>query len=324
MNYIHNISKSSLKSSSSSRKSLAASEEVSKLQSEIELLKDTVASLKVSLESKDAAIGMLAREKEKIFVELKTTQRTSRNLQQQLIDERDINAKEKDYFKQEIERLSKSYENKYDKNIDNKETDMLREEIRSKDEVICNICSKYLKMKCNKNHLQEKIDKLHKNTQKTYQNIIHLLEENRKALDGLLNKMIQTATCIPNSKRYLKLLKVTANLHYENIEMKIQLTHNANNYSNSYKNMEEPVAISSEENLDKILKCTKKDNISSKYLKKFKSLYSNSYAKATVYDFEERRFLNYSKSLLKTPISSSKSNIKMHSDPCIINMLTDF
>lgn len=87
MNFRGILSKSSLRSSSSG-KSLTHSEEVSKLQSEIESLKQTIDSLKVSVESRDAAIGTLAREKEKIYVELKSAQRTNRNLHQQLVDER--------------------------------------------------------------------------------------------------------------------------------------------------------------------------------------------------------------------------------------------
>lgn len=86
MNFRRILSKSSLRSSSSSGK--GRPEEVSKLQSEVELLKQTIDSLKVSVESRDAAIGTLAREKEKIYVELKSAQRTNRNLHQQLVDER--------------------------------------------------------------------------------------------------------------------------------------------------------------------------------------------------------------------------------------------
>lgn len=88
MNFRRILSKSSLRSSTSSAKSISQSEEVSKLHTEIELLKQTVESLKVSVENRDAAIGTLAREKEKLYVELKSVQRTNRNLQQQLGDER--------------------------------------------------------------------------------------------------------------------------------------------------------------------------------------------------------------------------------------------
>lgn len=92
MNFRRILSKSSSRSSINSGKSASPSNdsEILKLQNEIEYLKQTVKALKVSLESRDAAIGTLAREKEKLFVELKSAQRTNRNLHQQLVDERYI------------------------------------------------------------------------------------------------------------------------------------------------------------------------------------------------------------------------------------------
>lgn len=87
MNYMRILSKGSL-ASSSSLKSFTSLEEVTKSQNEIEILKQTIESLKLTIENRDAAIGNLAREKEKIYVELKAIQRTNRNLHQQLEDER--------------------------------------------------------------------------------------------------------------------------------------------------------------------------------------------------------------------------------------------
>lgn len=86
MSFRH-TSKSSSRSSSP-RKSSSNPEESSKLYSELESLKQAVVSLKRSVESRDVAIGKLAREKEKLYVELKGAQRTNRNLRQQLVDER--------------------------------------------------------------------------------------------------------------------------------------------------------------------------------------------------------------------------------------------
>nr|XP_049705063.1 uncharacterized protein LOC110380780 isoform X2 [Helicoverpa armigera] len=176
MNFRRILSKSSLRSSSSSGKSHP--EEVAKLQSEIELLKQTIDSLKVSVESRDAAIGTLAREKEKIYVELKSAQRTNRNLHQQLVDERDIHSKEKDFLINEIKRLTKR--NEYESN-----------EQESKD---------------------------------TCEKIILLLQDNRKTLDNLLDKLLKSSSVSPNSKKYLKLLQINASLHYENTQLKIYLS----------------------------------------------------------------------------------------------------
>ncbi|XP_075986359.1 uncharacterized protein LOC142983409 [Anticarsia gemmatalis] len=227
MNFRSILSKSSLKSSSS-RKSLTHSDEVTKLQSEIESLKLTVDSLKVSVESRDAAIGTLAREKEKIYIELKSAQRTNRNIHQQLVDERDIHSKEKDFLINEIKRLSKRYENETiaEKNESSYEDQckMIYDELKAKDEVIYNIGAKYMKIKSSKLTLQKKFEKLQFQNKRTCENIILLLQDNRRTLDNLLENLVKCTTVPPNSKNYLNLLQINASLHYENTQLKIYLS----------------------------------------------------------------------------------------------------
>ncbi|KAF9405390.1 hypothetical protein HW555_013848 [Spodoptera exigua] len=235
MNFRRILSKSSLKSSSSSEKSQP--EEVIKLQSEIELLKQTIDSLKVSIESRDAAIGTLAREKEKMYVELKSAQRTNRNLHQQLVDERDIHSKEKDFLINEINRLTKRNENETNdqENGDRFEDQVkgaLSDELKAKDEVIYNIGAKYLKIKSSKILFQKKFEKLQAQNKKTCENIILLLQENRKTLDNLLDKLLKSSSISPNSRKYLKLLQINASLHYENTQLKIYLSSNQDRTKN--------------------------------------------------------------------------------------------
>ncbi|XP_035441698.2 uncharacterized protein LOC118270283 [Spodoptera frugiperda] len=235
MNFRRILSKSSLKSSSSSEKSQP--EEVIKLQSEIELLKQTIDSLKVSIESRDAAIGTLAREKEKIYVELKSAQRTNRNLHQQLVDERDIHSKEKDFLINEIKRLTKRNENETNAQ-DNRDQfedqvkNALSDELKAKDEVIYNIGAKYLKIKSSKTFFQKKLEKLQAQNKKTCENIILLLQDNRKTLDSLLDKLLKSSSISPNSRKYLKLLQINASLHYENTQLKIYLSSHQDRTSN--------------------------------------------------------------------------------------------
>ncbi|XP_028165881.1 uncharacterized protein LOC114356739 [Ostrinia furnacalis] len=169
MNYIRILSKSSLLSSSSSNKSITPSEEVTKLQSEVEKLKQTIESLKQTVERRDAAIGTLAREKEKLYVELKTAQRTTRNLHQQLEDERDMHTKEKEFLIDEIKRIANKNESESNYNYYNQGDtidSIIREEMRSKDEIICNICTKYLKIKESKKALLRNIKTLQSESQK--------------------------------------------------------------------------------------------------------------------------------------------------------------
>ncbi|KAM3956500.1 uncharacterized protein ACR2FA_009511 [Aphomia sociella] len=217
MNFRHILSKSSLKSSSSSGKSLPTSEDLVKLQSEVEHLKQNVESLKISVESRDAAIGTLAREKEKLYIELKSVQRSNRNLHQQLMDER-LSSKTELVNKDNscMDEGAIVYE--------------LKDEMKHKDEVICNIGTKYLKIKSNKIRVQKKFAKLQLQNQKICENIILLLEDNRKSFDNLLSRLLQFSTTSPDSKKCLKLLKINGDLHYENTQLKICLSPIYNKY----------------------------------------------------------------------------------------------
>lgn len=57
------------------------------------------------------------------------------------------------------------------------------------------------------------------------ENIVGLLQENKKSVDSLLSKLITTSDTVTDScKRYFKVLKVNANLHFENTQLKIKLS----------------------------------------------------------------------------------------------------
>lgn len=66
----------------------------------------------------------------------------------------------------------------------------------------------------------------------TCENIILLLQDNRKTLDSLLDKLLKSSTVSPNSKQYLKLLQINASLHYENTQLKIYLSSHQDSTNN--------------------------------------------------------------------------------------------
>ncbi|XP_013165305.1 PREDICTED: uncharacterized protein LOC106116111 [Papilio xuthus] len=228
MNFSHNISKSSLRSSSSSSKSIYQSEEIIKLENIIETLQHNNETLKKSLEKRDTAIAILTREKEKIYEELKCAQRTNRNLYQQLTDERDIHFKEKEYLVQDIKRLSIRRETNtiFETRCEGERIfSSLEEEIQEKDRIIYNICTKYLKVKSSKMSLQKRFIKLQKQSKKMCDNIVSILEENREVLDALLNRLLKMSHISKPGKKFIKLLQINTRLHYENTQLKIQMTH---------------------------------------------------------------------------------------------------
>ncbi|XP_045780603.1 uncharacterized protein LOC123877770 [Maniola jurtina] len=226
MNLRRIISESSLRSSTSSRKSLKKIDEITKLQDEIESLKLNTTSLKVLLENRDLAFGNLAREKEKLYIELKSAQRTYRNLQQELVDEREIHSKEKEFLLDNMKRLSLKLANSgaADAIISEEEHILaLQNEIKSKDEVIYNVCSKYFKLKKSKEELQKKFFALQKHTEQTFETIITSLEDNKNSLDSLLDELRESAKMNPSHKKYIKLLKINADLNFENTQLKLFL-----------------------------------------------------------------------------------------------------
>lgn len=57
------------------------------------------------------------------------------------------------------------------------------------------------------------------------ENIVGLLQENKRSIDSLLSRLITTSDTVTDScKKYFKVLKVNANLHYENTQLKIKLS----------------------------------------------------------------------------------------------------
>lgn len=57
------------------------------------------------------------------------------------------------------------------------------------------------------------------------ENIVCLLQENKRSIDNLLSRLITTSDTVTDScKKYFKVLKVNANLHYENAQLKIELS----------------------------------------------------------------------------------------------------
>ncbi|XP_023950405.2 uncharacterized protein LOC112054747 isoform X2 [Bicyclus anynana] len=170
MNFRRILSKGSLKSSSSSGKSKI--DELKKLQDEIESLKLNISSLKVLLDNRDAALGKIACEKEKLYVRHKTLLRENKYLHQELVDERTTHSKEKDFLLKNMKKLSLKLANS------------------GKDYVI-------------------------------FKSIITTLEDNKNALDSVFEELRNKIN--PSHKKYIKLLKVNADLNFENTQLKLFL-----------------------------------------------------------------------------------------------------
>ncbi|XP_052745080.1 uncharacterized protein LOC112054747 isoform X1 [Bicyclus anynana] len=221
MNFRRILSKGSLKSSSSSGKSKI--DELKKLQDEIESLKLNISSLKVLLDNRDAALGKIACEKEKLYVRHKTLLRENKYLHQELVDERTTHSKEKDFLLKNMKKLSLKLANSGKDYVSEEEEviSTLQNEMKSKDEVIHNVCTKYMKLRKSKKELQQKFEALQVQTHEIFKSIITTLEDNKNALDSVFEELRNKIN--PSHKKYIKLLKVNADLNFENTQLKLFL-----------------------------------------------------------------------------------------------------
>ncbi|XP_032523283.2 uncharacterized protein LOC116774675 isoform X2 [Danaus plexippus] len=139
-------------------------EDISKLQNEIELLRQNVSALKILLESRETAIGILAREKKNLYLDLTKVQRIKKKIEQQLLHERKMNSIYKECLldaKKHI--LNGSEKSDTSDGVEDRGISDLKKEIKSKDQVIISVCNKYLKLKRYKRVLQDKFKTLQRN-----------------------------------------------------------------------------------------------------------------------------------------------------------------
>ncbi|XP_053619537.1 uncharacterized protein LOC128680421 [Plodia interpunctella] len=232
MNLRRIVSKTSLKSSLKYKEQYL--DEKSKLIFEVQLLRENVEYLNKRLENQDVAIKIISDEKEKLNLELKSVQLTNRNLKQEIDDEREIHFKEKEYLLRELKKYStkpflpngdltpKNISIYHIKKPEVNNLD-LYQQVKIKDEVIFNICRKYMKISYAKKCLKNKICLLQSQTEKMCENIISLLQENQETLDRLINKLLALSKISQNRKKNLKDIKSYGQLHYENMQLKISI-----------------------------------------------------------------------------------------------------
>lgn len=147
------------------------------LESELNILKDQISKLQITVnsmqndsEKKEEAIANLAREKEKLTIDLRKEKRSYNNLKQQLEDEREFYFREKEIYCKEINECKKmkhklkhnGKSNKKSLEIINneKETVKLKEGLNQTLEANYNLSVKFLRMKNTKYCLKNRLKKL--------------------------------------------------------------------------------------------------------------------------------------------------------------------
>lgn len=146
------------------------------LESELHVLKEQISKLQITVNSmqkdsdkKEEAIANLAREKEKLTIDLRKEKRSNINLKQQLVDEREFYYREKQTYCNEINECKK-IKNKFKHHKDEsthqdlvkykKEIATLKETLNQTLEANYNLSVKFLRMKNTKYCLKNRLKKL--------------------------------------------------------------------------------------------------------------------------------------------------------------------
>ncbi|XP_056641511.1 uncharacterized protein LOC130448252 [Diorhabda sublineata] len=206
------------------------------LKNELDALKDQISNLKVAIqtlqndtEQKDIYIANLAREKEKITLDLLKTKRSNVSLAKQLEDERKFYFKEKELYcheMNEFRRLKRQWSNssiaQNEKTIEECRHEILKlkQTLNQTLEANYNLSIKFLRMKNTKTCLKTELHAMRleheKNDYKTK------IENLSLELNDLVNEKLN-ASISPSSKKYLQLVKQNGCLVYENLCLQLDV-----------------------------------------------------------------------------------------------------
>ncbi|KAG5873742.1 hypothetical protein JTB14_005164 [Gonioctena quinquepunctata] len=231
------------KPSSSSHESISQNvevqmtEEAEILKSELDALKTQIINLKAAIqalqvetEHKEISIANLAREKEKISLDLLRTRRSNANLSQQLEDERTFYYKEKQMYCREmneckkLKRVLSSVTNGEEISADEYKAEILKlkQTLNHTLEANYNLSIKFLRMKNTKTCLKTELQTMkleHEKLQNDYKGKIENLTTD---LNDLVNDKLNTPIS-PSSKKYLQLVKQNGCLVYENLCLQLEV-----------------------------------------------------------------------------------------------------
>ncbi|CAG9862175.1 unnamed protein product [Phyllotreta striolata] len=208
------------------------------LKTELDALKDQITNLKAAIqalqsesEQKDVSIANLARDKEKITLDLLRTKRSNGNLAKQLEDERKFYFKEKEIYCHEMNEckrlkklLSESTVGQQERAVEEYKNEVarLKQTLNQTLEANYNLSIKFLRMKNTKTCLKTELQTMqleHEKLTNEYKSKIECL--NTELNEALTEKIRETLS--PSSKKYLQLVKQNSCLVYENLCLQLEV-----------------------------------------------------------------------------------------------------
>ncbi|XP_060529301.1 uncharacterized protein LOC132703821 isoform X2 [Cylas formicarius] len=205
--------------------------ELQSLKDQIENLKAAVLALKGDTEKKEVSIAKLAREKEKITLELLKQRRSNIELLEQLEEERSFYFKEKLTYCQEMNEIKKMKKalsgtsaagNELSSEHYRNELMKVKRTLNQTLEANYNLSIKFLRMKNTKSCLKTQLKTMqleHEKLVTSYKSKIQNLSDD---LNDLINDRLSSTTS-GSSKKYLHLVKQNSCLVYENLCLQLEI-----------------------------------------------------------------------------------------------------
>ncbi|XP_014468064.1 PREDICTED: uncharacterized protein LOC106741021 [Dinoponera quadriceps] len=206
------------------------------LQQQVAKLGEVNANLEDAIQIKNSQLNSAHHERGRLLSEVKKQKRCNRNLKQQLDDERHFYQREKDHFTEEMQRyrvrctgnvftkLDQQRRKELEQVQDTLETEnkQFKEELANKNEVIYNLCIKFLRMKYAKDILRNKLDQLLHEHLLVMAEMMEKLDEARKELNLIVSRKFQEP--LPLSKaKFLQVVQRNNRLIYENATLKARV-----------------------------------------------------------------------------------------------------
>ncbi|XP_030753263.1 rho GTPase-activating protein gacN-like isoform X2 [Sitophilus oryzae] len=206
--------------------------EIESLKSQIENLKEAVRSLHRDTEKKEIALARIAREKEKVSLDLLRQRRSNNNLLKQLEDERKYYYHEKEQYCNEMneyKKLKRAMSTASTHSEDGMSLEQCKRELAKAKQTLnhtleanYNLSIKFLRMKNTKTCLKTELKTMKLEHEKLINDYKSKMESLSEELNMIINERISTPISC-SSKKYLQLVKQNSCIVYENLCLQLEI-----------------------------------------------------------------------------------------------------
>ncbi|XP_045475093.1 polyamine-modulated factor 1-binding protein 1-like isoform X2 [Harmonia axyridis] len=217
--------------STPSSSSTSSSTDAKTLEDQIENLKAVVANLRDDVEKKEKGIAKLAREKEKISLDLMKQKRSNTNVLKQLEEERKFYFQEKEMYcneMREMKELKKSMSKSHTSLVERPSQELKNElentklKLKQTLEANYNLSIKFLRIKNTKAFLKNEMIKMKIEHEKIFNDLKAKIETMSSEVEDIVDHRSHLYTS-PSNRKYVQLVRQNSSLVHENLCLQMEV-----------------------------------------------------------------------------------------------------